>query len=140
VRAQVEDLAGRRKKGRSIERRGSLGLRAAAVAAAGAVALLAVTGCAKMDSALDKQWIVVDFSPDTSAATALHVRAACSHIQNTPPLALPSTHSVINILYGVRYDTTNSSPANVAELDTCLQKFGSVIQGLDPEDASDEGS
>ncbi len=109
-------------------------------AAAGAIALVALTGCAKMDSALDKQWIVVDFSPNTSVATALHVRAACSHVQNTPPLALPSTHTTTSILYGVRYDTTNSSPANEAELETCLQKFSSVIQGLDPEDAGDEGS
>jgi len=92
-----------------------------------------------MDSALGKQWIVVAFKPDTSVATALHVRAACSHIQNTPPLALPAKHSVINIMYGVRYDTTNSSPANVSQLQSCLEKFGSVVQGLDPQNACDEG-
>jgi hypothetical protein len=110
-----------------------------AAAAAGTIALLGITGCAKMDSALDQQWITVDFSPSTSAATALHVRAACSHIQNTPPEALPGKLSVSNIMYGVRYNTTNSSPANVAQLQTCLQKFGSVVQGLDPEDTGDEG-
>lgn len=92
-----------------------------------------------MDSALGKQWIVVNFKPDTSVATALHVRAACSHIQNTPPLTLPAKHSPINIMYGVRYDTTNSSPANVSQLQTCLQKYGSVIEGLNPENAGDEG-
>ena len=113
--------------------------RGAAAAAAGAIALVTLTGCAKMDSALDKQWIVVDFSPDTSAATALHVRAACSHIQNTPPLALPAKRSVINMMYGVRYDTTNATPANLAELQTCLQRFKSV-QGVDPQNAGDEGS
>jgi hypothetical protein len=43
------------------------------------------------------------------------------------------------MMYGVRYDTTNSSPANLAELQTCLQKFPSV-QGVDPEDVGDEGS
>ncbi len=79
-------------------------------------------------------------APSTSVATALHVRAACSHIQNAPPLALPGKLSVINILYGVRYDTTNASPANESQLQTCLQKFGSVVQGLDPENAGDEGS
>lgn len=122
----------------SLRRRGTAA--AVVIAAAGVIALLGLTGCAKMDSALDKQWIVVDFTPNTSVATALHVRAACSHVQNTPPLALPSKHSVINMLYGVRYDTTNSSPANVSQLQTCLQKFGSVVQGLDPENAGDEGS
>jgi hypothetical protein len=118
-----------------LRRRGPM----AVAAVAGAMALLGITGCAKMDSALDQQWITVNFSPSTSVATALHVRAACAHIQNTPPLALPSKLSVADIMYGVRYDTTSSSPANVAQLQTCLQKFGSVVQGLDPEDTGDEG-
>jgi hypothetical protein len=107
-------------------------------AAAGAMALIGVTGCAKMDASLNKQWITVQFSPGTSMATALQVRAACSHIQNTPPEELPAKHSVINTMYGVVYNTTNSSPANVAQLQSCLQKFKSV-QGLDPQDTGDEG-
>jgi hypothetical protein len=123
---------------RGLYRRGRL-LGGAFAAAAGVIAVLGITGCAKMDSALDQQWIVVDFSPTTSVTTALHVRAACSHVQNTPPMALPGKLSVANVMYGVRYDTTNSSPANVAQLQTCLQKFGSVVQGLDPEDTGDEG-
>ncbi len=103
------------------------------------IALVGVSGCAKMDAAMDKQWMVVDFNPGTTVATALQVRAACSHVQDTPPMALPARHSVINIMYGVRYDTTNSSPANLAQLQTCLGKFPSV-QGVDPEDVGDEGS
>ena len=121
-----------------LRRRGPVAAGAVA-AVAGAMALLGITGCAKMDSALDQQWIVVNFSPSTSVAKALHVRAACSHIQNTPPLALPGKLSVADVMYGVRYDTTNSTPANVAQLQTCLQKFGSVVEGLDPEDTGDEG-
>jgi hypothetical protein len=97
-----------------------------------------MAGCSKMDQALDQQWIVVDFTPTTSVTTALQVRAACSHIQNTPPLALSASHSVLNVMYGVRFDTTNSSPANVAQLESCLQHYKSV-QGLDPEDTGDEG-
>ena len=110
----------------------------AVTAAAGAIALISLTGCARMDASLDKQWIQVDFNPGTSVATALQVRAACSHIQNTPPIALPAKHSVINIMYGVQFNTTNSSPANEAQLQSCLQKFKSV-QGLEPGDAGDEG-
>jgi hypothetical protein len=98
-----------------------------------------LTGCAKMDSALSKQWMTVNFGPDTTIATALHVRMACSHVQDTPPLALPAKHSVINMMYGVRFDTTNSTPADLARLQTCLQQFKSV-QGVDPESAGDEGS
>jgi hypothetical protein len=101
--------------------------------------LLVLTGCAKMDAALDQQWMVVDFVPNTSVTTALHVRAACSHVQNTPPMALPAQRTAVALMYGVRYDTTNASPANLAELQTCLQRF-SAVQGVDPEDAGDEGS
>ena len=105
---------------------------------AAVAALVGVTGCAKMDAALDKQWIVVDFNPGTSVATALHVRTACSHVQNTPPMALPAKRDVDTMMYGVEYNTTNATPANVAELQTCLQKFPAVA-GVDPEDTGDEG-
>ena len=102
--------------------------------------IAALTGCSQMDAALSKQWMVVDFNPSTSIGTALQVRTACSHVQNAPPMALPAKHSVINIMYGVRFDTTNASPANLAQLQTCLQKFKSVVAGVNQEDAGEEGS
>ncbi len=92
-----------------------------------------------MAAALDKQWMTVQFSPNTTMATALHVRAACSHIQNAPPLALPARQSLINTMYGIRFDTTNASPANLSQLQTCLQQFKSVL-GVNPQSAGDEGS
>jgi hypothetical protein len=110
-----------------------------ATIAVGAGLLVAgLTGCAKMDQALDKQWMTVDFAPNTTAATALHVRAACSHIADTPPLPLPAKWSTLNVMYGIEYNTTNSSPAELAELQTCLNKFKSVL-GVDNEDTGDEG-
>jgi hypothetical protein len=108
------------------------------MASAGFV-LAALAGCSQMDAALSKQWMVVDFNPSTSIGTALHVRTACSHVQNAPPMALPAQHSVINIMYGVRFDITSASPADQARLETCLQKFKSVA-GLNSEDAGGEGS
>jgi hypothetical protein len=111
----------------------------ARLTAAGIVAVLALTGCAKMEAALAQQWMVVNFGQGTSAATALHVRTACSHIQNAPPLALPANRTAATVMYDIRFDTTNASPANVAELQTCLQKFRSV-QGVTPQDTGDEGS
>jgi hypothetical protein len=105
---------------------------------AAAAALLPLAGCAKMDAALNKQWMVVNFTPSTTTATALQIRAACSHVPNTPPLPLPARRSTLNVMYGVRFDTTNSSPANVAELQVCLGKYKSVL-GVDPEDTGDEG-
>lgn len=109
-----------------------------AVAAAALIAALGLTGCAKMDAALSQQWMSVDFGPGTSAATALQVRAACSHIENAPPLALPAKRTAATVMYDIRFDTTNASPANVAELQTCLQKFPSV-RGVTPQDTGDEG-
>lgn len=109
------------------------------VSLAAVILVSGLAGCAKMDAALSKQWMTVDFGPSTTIATALQVRAACSHVQNTPPMALPANGSVINVMYGVRFDTTNASPANLAELQTCLQRFKSV-EGVEPEDTGDEGS
>jgi hypothetical protein len=110
----------------------------AAIAAGAGLLVAGLTGCAKMDQALDKQWMTVDFGPNTTAATALHVRKACSHIADTPPLPLPAQWNTLNVMYGIEYDTTNSSPAELAELQTCLGKFKSVL-GVDPENAGDEG-
>jgi len=109
-------------------------------AAAAVVAVLALTGCAKMDAALAQQWMVVNFGPGTSAATALQVRAACSHIENAPPLALPAQRSAATVMYDIRFDTTKASPANVAELQSCLEKFAPAVQGVTLQDTADQGS
>jgi hypothetical protein len=114
-------------------------IRWVACAFACATGLLVLVGCAKMDAALGQQWMAVDFSQGTSVATALHVRTECSNIPHAPPMALPTKRTALSMLYGVRFDTTNASPANVAELQTCLQRFPSV-QGVEPGDAGDEGS
>lgn len=92
-----------------------------------------------MDAALSQQWMTVQFTPNTTVATALHVRAACSHVQNVPPMALPGKQSTITTMGGVRFDTTNASPANLAQLQTCLQQFKAVV-GVDPQSAGDEGT
>jgi hypothetical protein len=104
-----------------------------------AAALIVVLGgCAKMDAALDKTWVVVNFKPNTTLPVLEKVRTACSHVPNVRAEALPTQHTVINLMSGVRYDTTNATDANVAELQECLQKFSSV-QGFTPEDTGDEG-
>jgi hypothetical protein len=114
---------------------------AAAVSAALAgvlAAALAVTGCAKMDAALDKQWVDVTFKPSTTLAGIEKVRSACSHVPNVRPYPIPSKHTVLNLMAGVRFDTTNATDANVAQLQECVQKFPSV-QGFTPGDEGDEG-
>jgi hypothetical protein len=106
--------------------------------AGAAVAIAAVTGCGGMSAALGKQWVDVTFKPDTSVAMIQKVRTACSHVPNIHPEPLPKKHTVINLMAGVRFDTTSASDANVAQLELCVQKFPSV-QGFTPQDSGDAG-
>jgi hypothetical protein len=99
---------------------------------------MALGGCAQMDASLGKTWVDVTFRPSTTLQTIQKVRAACAHVPNVHPYALPRQHTVINLMAGVRFDTTNATDANVAQLQECLQKFGSV-QGFTPQDTGDEG-
>jgi hypothetical protein len=113
------------------------------LAAAGAAALAAglaggLAGCAKFDSALGQQWVTVDFQPNTSIATMLKVRAACAHIANVVPEALPRDRTPVTMNGAVTYQTNNASDANLAQLQQCLQKFPSVA-GMDPEDSGEDG-
>jgi hypothetical protein len=113
--------------------------RRAPLAAAGAAALaMALAGCAKFDAALGKQWVEVSFRPSTTVTQLLHIRAACSHVPNAPPLPFPKQHTVLNLIAGVRYNTTNASVANVAQLQECLQRYPAVT-GFTPMDTGDEG-
>jgi len=108
----------------------------AAFGALAAAALMTVTvaGCAKFDAALGRQWAVVQFKPNTSVATLLKVRAACSHVPNARPEALPPVRKALDMIYAVRFRTDNASDANLAQLQQCLQKFPSVT-GIDFQDA-----
>ena len=110
----------------------------AALAAAAAAGLLAagLAGCAKFDAALGKQWAVVHFQPNTSVATALKVRAACSQVPNVRPEALPRSRKGLDMIYSVQFRTDNASDANLAQLQQCLQKYPAVA-GIDFEDTGD---
>lgn len=107
---------------------------AAAAGLAGGVA-----GCSKFDAALGQQWVTVDFHPNTSIASMLQVRTACSHIPNVVPEALPHKKNIITMNGAVAYRTDNATDANMAQLQQCLQRFSSVA-GMDPEDSGDSGS
>jgi len=80
----------------------------------------------------------VTFKPNTAVATIEKVRATCSHVQNVSAYPLPRKHTVLNLMAGIRFNTTNATDANVAELQDCVQKFDSV-QGFTPGDTGDEG-
>lgn len=121
---------------RSRIRPAQAGLAAAAIGAAAAVA--ALSGCSSMDASLGQQWVDVTFKPNTSVTTIEKVRATCSHVQNVSAYPLPKKHTVLNLMAGIRFNTTNASDGNVAQLQLCVQKFGSV-QGFTPGDSGDEG-
>ncbi|HEY2552708.1 MAG TPA: hypothetical protein VGI64_19235 [Streptosporangiaceae bacterium] len=106
--------------------------------AAAAILSLSLAGCAKFDASLGQQWAVVQFKSNTTVATLLHVRAACSHVPNVQAEALPKVRSAMNMVYALRYRTNNASNANLAALQECLQKFPSV-SGVNFEDTSDTG-
>jgi len=112
---------------------------ARAVALAGALGLvLGAAGCAKFDAALGQQWATVSFKPETSVATMLKVRTACSHIPNVRAEALPRQQNAVTMAGGVTYRTDNANDANLAQLQQCLQRYPSVA-GVDFEDSADAG-
>ena len=116
--------------------------RAASAAAAGALALaglaLGAAGCSKFDAALGQQWATVSFKDNTTVATMLKVRSACSHIPNVRAEALPRQQNAVTMAAGVTYRTDNASDANLAQLQQCLQRYPSVA-GIDFEDSGDAG-
>jgi hypothetical protein len=115
----------------------SVHLRVAALAIAGSLLVAAgAGGCAKFDAALGKQEMVVQFKTGTTTATRLKVRAACSHIPEAKPEALPTNHLASDNLYDVIYRVDNASNAQLARLQQCLQKYPSV-QGFDLQTAGD---
>jgi hypothetical protein len=111
-------------------------LRVAALTIAGSLLLTAVGGCAKFDATFGKQEMVVNFKSGTTTATRLKVRAACSHIPQARPEALPTDHLASDNLYDVIYRVDNASNAQLAQLESCLQKYPSVT-GVDLQTPGD---
>jgi hypothetical protein len=117
--------------------------RRAAAAAALAAALagglgISMAGCSKFDAALGQRWATVNFKPNTSIATLLKVRTACSHIPNVRAEALPRKQTPATMMYALTYRTDNASDANLAQLQQCLTRFPSVA-GIQFGDAGDAG-
>jgi len=105
------------------------GVRAATCAlAVGALGAGLLGGCARLNSALSKQWITVQLVPNTSLAAARHVTKACSHVPGTRPQRVAPAVAGGGV-QSVRFDTTHATDADMARLQQCLQRFH-VVQGL----------
>ena len=100
------------------------------------VALIGLAGCAKIDKALGQQYVVVQFAPDTTLATARHVTAACSHIPNLRLEPVKATTAQVRYIDSATYNATAATDANLARLQMCLTRFPSV-QGITPVQPGD---
>lgn len=103
---------------------------------AAALAVISLAGCAKMDAALGQQWIVVQFNSNTTVAMARQVARACSHVPNLRLGPIQPTSPRSDIIESMRYNATNASDANTAQLQGCLTRFPSV-QGINLLDSGD---
>jgi DMSO/TMAO reductase YedYZ molybdopterin-dependent catalytic subunit len=97
-----------------------------------AVAAAALAGCAQFDSALGQRQAVVTFTDNATLAQRMAVRTACAKPPNVSPQPLPSNPQVT-------YQINKASNADVATLETCLDKYPSVA-GVTLQDSSDEGN
>lgn len=113
---------------------------AAGAAAAAALAVAGLSGCAQMDKSLGQQWLVVQFSPNTTVAKARDIVRTCSHVPNLTPGKVQPTSGASGIADQIQYNATNASDANQADLETCLQRFSHWVQGENLLDSGDMGS
>ena len=113
-------------------------LRAAAAAALALTLAGGVAGCAKFDAALGQQWATVSFKPNTSVATLLKVRSACSHIPNVHAEALPKKRTPETMMYSLTYRTDHASTPTWRSCSSACRSTSSV-QGITFQDSGDSG-
>lgn len=113
-------------------------VKSAAIAVA-AIALAGVVGgCAQFDKQFGQQWIEVTFVPNTSVATARHITSVCSHVPNVRLEGpVKPTTAQAGVVTSVRYDSTNATDGQVAQLEQCLGKFSASVQGFTQMDQGD---
>jgi hypothetical protein len=95
-----------------------------------ATAIGGLAGCARMNAALGQQWIVVQFAPGTSVATARQVTSACSRVPHLHLIGpVKGSAARPGVVDSVRYDATAASNADEALLERCLLRFRSAVAG-----------
>lgn len=115
------------------------GARAGSGLAAVGLAVLTLAGCAKFSEALSQRWVDVSFRAGTTVSQVKQIRAACSHVPNVTVQPIHRDQPAIDITAGLRFNTTNASDANVAQLQMCVSRFPAAV-GFNPQDAGDSGS
>jgi hypothetical protein len=113
-------------------------LAAAGTAVVAVVTVAALTGCSQFDAALGQRQAVVSFRPGTPLSQRLAVRSACAKVPAVKAQPLPSDLNSPYALQQVIYRVDHATNADIARLETCLDKFPSVA-GITLQDSTDMG-
>ena len=105
---------------------------------AAAVALTALAGCSQFDAALGQRQAVVSFRPGTPLSQRLAVRSTCAKVPAVKAQPLPSDLNSPYALQQVTYRIDHATNADIARLQTCLDKFPAVA-GVTLQDSTDMG-
>ncbi len=97
-----------------------------AIAATMTVLVGLLAGCGTVDAALRQDFAVVIFKQNANVNELLQVRHACAHLPGAVLQAPPSGQDPLTAIYALRYDTSTATPADIAALHSCLQRFKSV--------------
>jgi hypothetical protein len=102
------------------------------------LAAAALAGCSQFDQALGQREAVVSFRPGTPVSQRLAVRSTCAKVHAVTAPPLPSDLSSPYALQQLTFRIDHASDADVARLETCLEKFPGVA-GVTLQDSSDAG-
>jgi len=102
------------------------------------LAAAALAGCSQFDKALGQREAVVTFRPGTPVSQRLAVRSTCAKVHAVTAPPLPSDLSSPYALQQLTFRIDHASDADVARLETCLEKFPGVA-GVTLQDSSDAG-
>ena len=106
--------------------------------AVAAVALAALAGCSQFDAALGQRQAVVSFRSGTPLSQRLAVRSTCAKVPAVKAQPLPSDLNSPYALQQVTYRVDHATDADIARLETCLDKFPAVV-GVTLQDSTDMG-
>ena len=102
------------------------------------LAAIALAGCSQFDQALGQREAVVSFRSGTPVSQRLAVRSTCAKIPHVDAPPLPSDLGSPYALQQLIFRIDHASDADVARLETCLDKFPAVV-GVTLQDSSDMG-
>jgi hypothetical protein len=99
---------------------------------------VALAGCSQFNQALGQRKAVVSFRSGTPVSERLTVRSTCAKVHAVTAPPLPSDLSSPYALHQLIFRIDHASDADVARLETCLDKFPGVA-GVTLQDSSDAG-